>query len=176
MRACEEVQGTFALTIESRGFDSRVSNFNSDCGRYDVAIEHFQRALAITTTALGEDHPSVADTLNNLGSAHNSKGAYDVAIDFHTRLKSGYLAWRSRAPRRIGLGMRSGTEANFLFSNERVTLEDPWESRVMRFARLLAPLGLNPGADDLTLVLYGDVPLTRPESLKALVGAAAGGK
>ncbi len=25
MRACEEVQGTFALTIEGRGFDSRVS-------------------------------------------------------------------------------------------------------------------------------------------------------
>ena len=38
------------------------------------------------------------------------------------------------------------------------------------------PLLTNPGADDLTLVLYGDVPLTRPESLKALVDAAAGGK
>ncbi len=38
------------------------------------------------------------------------------------------------------------------------------------------PLLTNPGADDLTLVLYGDVPLTRPESLKALVEAAAGGK
>ena len=25
VRACEEVQGTFALTIEGRGFDSRVS-------------------------------------------------------------------------------------------------------------------------------------------------------
>ena len=25
LRACEEVQGTFALTIEGRGFDSRVS-------------------------------------------------------------------------------------------------------------------------------------------------------
>ncbi|MEZ5756465.1 MAG: 4Fe-4S dicluster domain-containing protein [Paracoccaceae bacterium] len=38
VRACEEVQGTFALTIEGRGFDSRVSagmagdNFlSSDC-------------------------------------------------------------------------------------------------------------------------------------------------
>ncbi len=81
-----------------------------------------------------------------LAAAH-----YDVAIDFHTRLKSGYLAWRSRAPRRIGLGLRSGTEANFLFTNERVTLEDPYESRVMRFARLLAPLGLSPRADDLPL-------------------------
>ncbi|MEM8742865.1 MAG: 2Fe-2S iron-sulfur cluster-binding protein, partial [Pseudomonadota bacterium] len=38
VRACEEVQGTFALTIEGRGFDSRVSPgvlsddfFSSDC-------------------------------------------------------------------------------------------------------------------------------------------------
>ncbi len=36
VRACEEVQGTFALTIEGRGFDSRVSAggksfFDSDC-------------------------------------------------------------------------------------------------------------------------------------------------
>ncbi len=36
VRACEEVQGTFALTIEGRGFDSRVSAggktfFESDC-------------------------------------------------------------------------------------------------------------------------------------------------
>ena len=31
------------------------------------------------------------------------------------------------------------------------------------------------GAADLTLVLYGDVPLTRVDSLKALVAAAAGG-
>ena len=38
------------------------------------------------------------------------------------------------------------------------------------------PLLTNPGTDDLTLVLYGDVPLTRAESLKALVDAAAGGK
>ena len=38
------------------------------------------------------------------------------------------------------------------------------------------PLLTNPGPDDLTLVLYGDVPLTRAESLKALVDAAAGGK
>jgi len=38
------------------------------------------------------------------------------------------------------------------------------------------PLLAQPGPDDLTLVLYGDVPLTRPASLAALVGAAAGGK
>jgi len=69
--------------------------------------------------------------------------AFDVAIDFHTRLKTGYLARASRAPTRIGFDRASGTEANFLFTNCHVRLEDRYENRVLRFARLLAPLGLD---------------------------------
>ena len=38
------------------------------------------------------------------------------------------------------------------------------------------PLLVDPLADDLTLVLYGDVPLTRADSLQGLVAAAVGGK
>ena len=38
------------------------------------------------------------------------------------------------------------------------------------------PLLVDPRADDLTLVLYGDVPLTRADSLQGLVAAAVGGK
>lgn len=68
---------------------------------------------------------------------------YDVAIDFHTRIKSGYLTWASGAPRRIGLDRGSGTEANFLFTKEHVSLHDRYENRVLRFGRLLAPLGLD---------------------------------
>lgn len=68
---------------------------------------------------------------------------YDVAIDFHTRLKSGYLMRASRAPVRIGLDRRSGTEANFLFTNTHVRVDDPYENRVTKFLRLLAPLGMD---------------------------------
>ncbi len=67
---------------------------------------------------------------------------FDVAIDFHTRLKTGYLARASGAPMRIGFDRASGTEANFLFTNCHVRLEDRYENRVTRFARLLAPLGV----------------------------------
>lgn len=66
---------------------------------------------------------------------------YDVAIDVHTRLKSGYLAWASRAPLRIGVDRRSGTEANFLFTNCHVNIQDHYENRVTRFARVVAALG-----------------------------------
>jgi heptosyltransferase-1 len=68
---------------------------------------------------------------------------FDVAIDFHTRLKTGYLARASRAPMRIGFDRASGTEANFLFTNCHVSLEDRYENRVLRFGRLLAPLGVD---------------------------------
>jgi heptosyltransferase I len=69
---------------------------------------------------------------------------FDVAIDFHTRLTTGYLARASRAPMRIGFDRASGTEANFLFTNCHVSLEDRYENRVTRFGRLLAPLGVDP--------------------------------
>ncbi|MFN2426244.1 MAG: glycosyltransferase family 9 protein, partial [Candidatus Binatia bacterium] len=68
---------------------------------------------------------------------------YDVAIDFHTRFKSGYLTRASRARRRIGFDRASGTEANFLFTNCHVNLSDRYENRVTRLARLLAPLGVD---------------------------------
>lgn len=68
---------------------------------------------------------------------------YDVAIDFHTRLKSGYLTRASGAACRIGFDRSSGAEANFLFTNCHVSLDEKYENRVTRFARLLAPLGID---------------------------------
>jgi heptosyltransferase-1 len=79
---------------------------------------------------------------------------YDVAIDFHTRLKSGYLTRASRARLRIGLDRRSGTEVNFLFTNCHVSLEDRYENRVTRFFRLLAPLGIDPAVAGEPLGLW----------------------
>lgn len=51
-------------------------------GEYDKAINHFKKALDIKIQALGEKHPSVADTYGNLGIAYGSKGEYDKAINY----------------------------------------------------------------------------------------------
>lgn len=67
---------------------------------------------------------------------------YDAVLDFHGRLKSGVVTRLSGAPHRIGFDRSSATEANHLFTNVHVKLDDPSENRVLRFLHLLAPLGI----------------------------------
>ncbi len=67
---------------------------------------------------------------------------YQVALDFHARLKSGVVTRMSGAPCRIGYGRADATEGNHLFTNIHVRLEDPSESRVLRYLELLGPLGI----------------------------------
>ena len=50
-------------------------------GRYDTAIELFDKALAIDLKTHGPSHPNVATDWNNLGSAWQAKGEYDKAIE-----------------------------------------------------------------------------------------------
>lgn len=110
------------------------------------------RLHVVSRRAMKAGLPAAWSELSRVG-AELATANYDVAIDFHTRLKSGYLAWASRAPLRIGLDRRSGTEANFLFTNCHVSLSDVYENRVLRFLHLLAPLGLDASfeAGDLRL-------------------------
>ncbi len=59
VRACEEVQGTFALTIEGRGFDSRVSAgqrgdsfLSSDCVSCGACVQACPTATLIENTVI----------------------------------------------------------------------------------------------------------------------------
>ena len=62
VRACEEVQGTFALTIEGRGFDSRVSAggtdfFASDCVSCGACVQACPTATLIENTVMEQGQP-----------------------------------------------------------------------------------------------------------------------
>lgn len=81
-------------------------------------------------------------------------GDYDVLLDFHSRLKSGVISWLSRIPRRIGYAKGDSTEGNHWFMTERVSLEDRWENRVLRFLHLLQPLGISARYDVDAAGLY----------------------
>ncbi|QFU17367.1 formate dehydrogenase subunit alpha [Microvirga thermotolerans] len=69
VRACEEVQGTFALTIQGRGFDSRVSPggmdfFGSECVSCGACVQACPTASLNENTviALGKPEHSVVTT------------------------------------------------------------------------------------------------------------------
>jgi ADP-heptose:LPS heptosyltransferase len=81
---------------------------------------------------------------------------YDVALDFHGRLKSGIVTRLSGAPVRIGYDKAAATEANHRFTNLHVKLEDVGENRVLRFLHLLAPLGISTAWDPGDTGLYVD--------------------
>jgi formate dehydrogenase major subunit len=70
VRACEEVQGTFALTIEGRGFDSRVSPgptgsfLTSDCVSCGACVQACPTATLIekSVVSVGQPEHSVVTT------------------------------------------------------------------------------------------------------------------
>ncbi|WP_293861708.1 formate dehydrogenase subunit alpha [uncultured Alsobacter sp.] len=65
VRACEEVQGTFALTIEGRGFDSRVSPggtdfFGSECVSCGACVQACPTATLVENTVIEKGQPERA--------------------------------------------------------------------------------------------------------------------
>jgi ADP-heptose:LPS heptosyltransferase len=78
---------------------------------------------------------------------------YEVALDFHSRLKSGLVTRLSGARWRLGYPAGQDTEMNHWFTNVHVRLDDPDESRVLRFLHLLAPLGISTDYDPSELGL-----------------------
>jgi formate dehydrogenase major subunit len=62
VRACEEVQGTFALTIEGRGFESRVSAggvsfLESDCVSCGACVQACPTATLMENTVIAKGQP-----------------------------------------------------------------------------------------------------------------------
>lgn len=65
VRACEEVQGTFALTIEGRGFDSRISAgaktddfFSSDCVSCGACVQACPTATLVEKSVVAHGIPT----------------------------------------------------------------------------------------------------------------------
>lgn len=54
-------------------------------GRYDEAVEEYERALAIRVETLGPTHPNVGAALNNLANAYGQRGRLKEAWYHHKR-------------------------------------------------------------------------------------------
>jgi len=56
-----------------------------DEGKYAEALDLFQEALGIQLKVLGDGHPDVAWSYNNIGIALNGQGQYEEAIKMHEK-------------------------------------------------------------------------------------------
>jgi tetratricopeptide (TPR) repeat protein len=69
-------------------------------GKYDKAIEYYEKALKSDLKVFGEDHPDVATYRSNLGEAWKAKGEYDKAIEYYEMaLKSDIKTFGENHPR-----------------------------------------------------------------------------
>ncbi|MEZ4361690.1 MAG: serine/threonine-protein kinase [Kofleriaceae bacterium] len=79
--------GEFARTLVARRREDRLlgeleNNLGAiayGAGRFDDATVHFKRALTLRRKVLGEEHPTVANTISNLGAVRRSLGDLEGA-------------------------------------------------------------------------------------------------
>merc|ERR1711965_104439 len=54
-------------------------------GKYDEALKYHNKSLVINLKKLGNDHPGVATTYNNMAGVYDSQGKYDEALKYHNK-------------------------------------------------------------------------------------------
>ena len=82
---------------------------------------------------------------------------YEVVVDFHGILKSGYLAWRSGARTRYGFAPPRAQEFSWLFTNKRTGLPREVLNRVEENLRLAEALGPRPAHVISTIAIPSDL-------------------
>jgi tetratricopeptide (TPR) repeat protein len=50
-----------------------------------MALELYEKCLAISIKALGEDHPDVADTYTNTALVYDKQGRYEMALELYEK-------------------------------------------------------------------------------------------
>lgn len=106
--------------------------------------------------------------------AHRLRRArFDAAIDFQGNLRSGVVAFLTRAPLRIGLAAGGGKEGSHRFVHHRVALPERPMHRVERALWLLRAVGIET-ADAEPVVPVTDADRQRVDQFLAACGLAAG--
>ena len=74
-------------TLEFLVNDSILLSILGDCynrfAEYIKALEYYHKGLEIELKTIGEEHPSVAISYNNIGSIWDTKGEYDKALEYY---------------------------------------------------------------------------------------------
>jgi tetratricopeptide (TPR) repeat protein len=60
-------------------------------GKYEEALEMYEKALAGLTRALGADHPSTLDTMNNIALVLETQGKFQEAFSIEEKVVAGRI-------------------------------------------------------------------------------------
>ena len=81
-------------------------------GNYDEAQELYLEALKHAESIHGQNHPSVADTMNNLGILLKKQGKYNEALDY---LKQALKFWLWRHISKVSMNFHNDLISHFGF-------------------------------------------------------------
>ena len=70
--------------LDARNYHFR-GRFQRKTGHYEKALEMYNKDLKIKLPILGEDHPKVATTYNQMGNVYFWQGQYDKALDMSNK-------------------------------------------------------------------------------------------
>jgi tetratricopeptide (TPR) repeat protein len=133
-------------------------------GRFEQAAEHYQRAIELRRQAFGDDHPSIAITLNNLANARLRQGKFEEAREYHERAVS--LLENALGPTHPGVGHVLGNlGSTYLGKGDYANAADRYQRSLAIRERVLPP-----GHADIAMTInnLGHVAELRGEYDKAL--------
>ena len=142
VRACEEVQGTFALTIEGRGFDSKVSAGNKDfmdseCVSCGACVQACPTATLIEKTVEEHGVPDRSETTTcaycGVGCSFNAEMKGDQLIRMVPNKDGGANHGHSCVKGRFAWGYATHKD-RITTPMIRKSINDPWKEVTMEEA------------------------------------------
>ena len=74
-----------SFIVEDADLLSQLGNCETKFGSYDIALEYYEKSLAIRLKTLGGEHPDVANSYNNIGFIWDDKDEYDKALEYYEK-------------------------------------------------------------------------------------------
>ena len=142
VRACEEVQGTFALTIEGRGFESKVSAGNKDfmdseCVSCGACVQVCPTATLIEKTVVDHGVPDRSETTTcaycGVGCSFNAELKGDQLIRMVPNKDGGANHGHSCVKGRFAWGYATHKD-RITTPMIRKSIDDPWKKVTMEEA------------------------------------------
>ena len=70
---------------DNSAYIDRLATAKYHQGEYEEALKYFQKSIEIDEPTLGENHPSLSDSYNNIALVYNDMGEYSKALEYYEK-------------------------------------------------------------------------------------------